>query len=64
MSNKGLVFNIQRYSLNDGNGIRTMVFLKGCSLRCPWCSNPESQSEKIEVMMSKAKAKKYKGYLY
>ena len=60
MSNKGLVFNIQRYSLNDGNGIRTMVFLKGCSLRCPWCSNPESQSEKIEVMMSKAKAKKYK----
>ena len=45
MSNKGLVFNIQRYSLNDGNGIRTMVFLNGCSLRCPWCSIPESQSE-------------------
>ena len=51
MNKMGLVFNIQRYSLNDGNGIRTMVFLKGCSLRCPWCSNPESQSEKIEIMV-------------
>ncbi len=38
----GTVFNIQRYSLHDGGGIRTMVFLKGCPLRCPWCSNPES----------------------
>lgn len=40
---KGLVFNIQRYSLHDGPGIRTVVFLKGCPLRCRWCSNPESQ---------------------
>lgn len=38
------VFNIQRYSLNDGAGIRTMVFFKGCPLHCPWCSNPESRS--------------------
>lgn len=45
MSNsiKGRVFNIQRYSLHDGTGIRTLVFLKGCPLRCLWCSNPESQ---------------------
>ena len=41
---KGLVFNIQRYSIDDGPGIRSTVFLKGCPLSCPWCSNPESQS--------------------
>jgi len=40
---RGLVFNIQRYSLHDGPGIRTNVFLKGCPLRCTWCCNPESQ---------------------
>ena len=40
---KGLVFNIQKYSVHDGPGIRTIVFLKGCHLRCRWCSNPESQ---------------------
>lgn len=39
----GLVFNIQQYSVHDGPGIRTVVFLKGCPLRCRWCSNPESQ---------------------
>ena len=38
---QGLVFNIQRYSVHDGPGIRTIVFLKGCPLHCPWCSNPE-----------------------
>ncbi|WP_041738482.1 glycyl-radical enzyme activating protein [Coriobacterium glomerans] len=38
-----MVFNIQKFSLNDGPGIRTVVFLKGCPMRCPWCSNPESQ---------------------
>lgn len=41
---KGLVFNIQKYSVHDGPGIRTIIFLKGCSLRCDWCSNPESQA--------------------
>ena len=40
--NKILITNIQRFSLHDGPGIRTTVFLKGCSLRCPWCSNPEN----------------------
>ena len=39
-----MIFNIQRYSIHDGEGIRTMVFFKGCPLRCQWCSNPESQS--------------------
>jgi len=40
---KGVIFNIQRFSLHDGPGIRTTVFMKGCPLRCLWCSNPESQ---------------------
>lgn len=45
MSNeKGIVFDIQRYSLHDGKGIRTIVFLKGCPLSCEWCANPESQN--------------------
>ena len=41
---QGLLFNIQRFSVHDGPGIRTTVFLKGCPLRCLWCANPESQS--------------------
>ena len=40
---KGLIFNIQRFSIHDGPGIRTTVFMKGCPLECLWCSNPESQ---------------------
>lgn len=40
---EGDIFDIQRFSLNDGPGIRTIVFLKGCPLSCWWCSNPESQ---------------------
>jgi pyruvate formate lyase activating enzyme len=40
---KGIIFDIQRFSVHDGPGIRTTVFLKGCPLRCRWCSNPESQ---------------------
>ena len=39
----GFLFNIQKFSLHDGPGIRTVVFFKGCPLRCKWCSNPESQ---------------------
>jgi pyruvate formate lyase activating enzyme len=46
---KGIVFNIQRYSIDDGPGIRSTVFLKGCPLRCLWCSNPESQKAWPEV---------------
>lgn len=45
---RGLVFNIQRYSLHDGPGIRTTVFLKGCPLNCWWCHNPESKQTAIE----------------
>jgi pyruvate formate lyase activating enzyme len=47
----GLVFNIQKYSLYDGPGIRTTVFLKGCPLRCQWCHNPESQSAAPEISL-------------
>lgn len=43
-----LLTNIQRFSLHDGPGIRTTVFLKGCSLRCPWCSNPENLESKTQ----------------
>ncbi|MCZ7835297.1 [formate-C-acetyltransferase]-activating enzyme [Atlantibacter hermannii] len=44
------IFNIQRYSLNDGQGIRTVIFFKGCPHTCPWCANPESLSPKIETV--------------
>jgi len=47
---KGTVFNIQRYSIDDGPGIRTTVFFKGCPLSCVWCSNPESQNLDPELM--------------
>lgn len=47
---KGLIYNIQRYSLHDGPGIRTIVFLKGCILHCPWCANPESKNGEVELM--------------
>ncbi len=46
----GLVFNIQRFSLHDGPGIRTTVFLKGCALNCAWCHNPESQLPQPELV--------------
>jgi len=46
---RGLVFNIQKYSIHDGPGIRTIIFLKGCPLACRWCSNPESQSFAVEL---------------
>lgn len=48
-TDQGMVFNIQRYSVHDGPGIRTIVFLKGCPLRCPWCSNPEGISPQTEL---------------
>lgn len=46
---KGLIFNIQRFSIHDGPGIRTTVFFKGCSLRCFWCHNPEGRLPRPEI---------------
>ena len=51
----GTVFNIQRYSVNDGPGIRTCVFMKGCPLDCLWCHNPESKSSKPELSYAERK---------
>ncbi|EYE88147.1 ferredoxin [Fervidicella metallireducens AeB] len=50
---KGIVFNIQRYSIHDGPGIRTTVFLKGCPLNCLWCHNPESKRKSREIFFYK-----------
>ena len=50
MSLRGSIFDIQRFSVHDGPGIRTTVFFKGCPLSCLWCSNPESQSPKPQVL--------------
>ncbi len=47
---KGLIFDIQGYSVHDGPGCRTLVFLKGCPLDCAWCSNPEGKQFKQEIM--------------
>lgn len=57
LQTKGRIFDIQRYSIHDGHGIRTIVFLKGCVLRCRWCCNPESQEYKIQTMMVQGKPK-------
>lgn len=53
----GRIFNIQRFSVHDGPGIRTIVFLKGCAFRCRWCCNPESQSFEIQTMNIDGKTK-------
>lgn len=57
LKTKGRIFDIQRYSIHDGNGIRTIVFLKGCVLRCRWCCNPESQAYGVETMMVQGEPK-------
>lgn len=44
MNETGLIFNIQKFSINDGPGIRSTIFFCGCPLSCRWCSNPESQN--------------------
>jgi pyruvate formate lyase activating enzyme len=48
-----MIFNIQRYSTHDGDGIRTLIFYKGCPLRCHWCSNPESQSHDPDIFFDR-----------
>jgi len=47
---KGIVFNVEKYAIHDGPGIRTTVFFKGCPLRCWWCHNPEGQSRSFELV--------------
>ena len=53
MERKALIFNIQKYNLYDGPGIRTLVFFKGCPLRCLWCSNPEGQKRNYQILFKK-----------
>jgi pyruvate formate lyase activating enzyme len=54
---QGRIFNIQRFSIHDGPGIRTIVFFKGCYMRCAWCCNPESQRWEIETLTENGKQK-------
>ena len=51
----GHIFNIQKFSLHDGPGIRTTVFFKGCNLRCSWCANPESQQMRAQLTLDREK---------
>ena len=57
LQTKGRIFDIQRFSVHDGPGIRTIVFLKGCFLRCRWCCNPEGQEFGIQQMTMNGKTK-------
>lgn len=52
---RGLIFNIQKFSIQDGPGIRTTLFMKGCPLSCQWCSNPEGISSEPEIMVGERK---------
>ncbi len=52
LERKARIFNVQKYSIYDGPGIRTLLFFKGCPLRCKWCSNPEGLERKYQVMFS------------
>lgn len=52
---KGTIFNIQKFSTNDGPGVRTTVFLKGCPLKCKWCANPESQSAAVQILYDRSR---------
>ena len=56
-SQTGRIFDIQRYSIHDGPGIRTIVFLKGCFLRCRWCCNPESQEYRVQELTQGGKTR-------
>jgi pyruvate formate lyase activating enzyme len=55
---KGTIFDIKRYAIHDGPGIRTTIFLKGCSLRCQWCQNPEGQETDPEIILRSSRCAK------
>ena len=57
MNVSGRIFDIQKFSVHDGPGIRTIVFLKGCALRCRWCCNPESQKFEKQTMIQNGEEK-------
>lgn len=57
LNTKGRIFDVQKFSVHDGPGVRTIIFLKGCFLRCRWCCNPESQRHEIEKMVMNGKEK-------
>ncbi|MBQ2932135.1 MAG: glycyl-radical enzyme activating protein [Clostridia bacterium] len=57
LNTKGRIFDVQKFSVHDGPGVRTIIFLKGCFLRCRWCCNPESQRHEIETMTMNGKEK-------
>lgn len=52
---KGMIFNIQKFSIHDGPGIRTTIFFKGCNLKCKWCANPESQCISSQITLNPQK---------
>ncbi|MBP2630989.1 MAG: cutD 2, partial [Firmicutes bacterium] len=57
------IFQVQRWSVHDGDGIRSTVFFKGCPLRCKWCANPESWYQKLEIMVYEQKCTNCKSCL-
>lgn len=61
MDTKGMIFDIQSFSVHDGPGCRTTVFMSGCPLRCKWCANPESWSRKSQILFSELSCRYDKG---